>query len=323
MKRFNPKNWSKKISGSITLEPIQQHLAPIHEYVPIQDLLANFKHDKITTWHDRVKFWHILSMWVAMVVLFGFMFYFFSGTSAHLTYTLNQKPVLGLWDNIYFSFVTATTTGFGDVVPVGFFKVLAVLEVMFCLLLLSLVTSKLISIKQDIILTEIYEISFFEKINRLRSSLLLFRQNATRLIAKVEDGSIQKREIHDMYTLVAPFEDLLSELSPLVNPQSKNLFTKVLDATNTELLLTSITHSFEKLYELLKVLNDKEHEWRREINLSVMSRCIELNGSLFDKIRGLHTMDARRIAELSEQNSKVIVQLKEAMRVKTALDEMP
>ncbi len=323
MKRFNPTAWSKKISGSITLEPIQHHLAPIHEFVPIQELLANLKHDRITTWHDRVQFWHILSMWVGMVVLFGFVFYFFSGPSAHLTYTLSQKPVLGLWDNIYFSFVTATTTGFGDVVPVGFFKVLSVMEVMFCLLLLAMVTSKLISIKQDIILTEIYEISFFEKINRLRSSLLLFRQNSTRLIAKVEEGSIQKREIHDMYTLIAPFEDLLSELSPLVNPKSKNLFTKVLDATNTELLLSSITHSFEKLLELIKVLNDKDHEWRREINLSVINRCIELDLSLFDKIQGLHTLDVARTQELLEQNSHVVTQLKDAIRVKTVLDQMP
>ncbi len=80
-------------------------------------------------------------------------------------------------DSIYFSFVTATTTGFGDFLPQGWFKLIVIAEVICGLLLLALVTSKLVSIKQDILLKEIYDMSFYERINRLRSGLLLFRQN--------------------------------------------------------------------------------------------------------------------------------------------------
>ena len=315
MKRF--------ISTKLNLEPIQQRLAPINEFVPIQELLSNFKHERITTWHDKVEFWHIFFAWVSIVILFGLIFFYASNPASNLTYTHTQKPVADLMDHIYFSFITATTTGFGDIVPVGYFKILAIIEVTFGLLLLAVVTSKFISIKQDIILTEIYEISFFEKINRIRSSLLLFRQNAGRLISKIEDGTIQKREIHDLYTLLSPLEDILSELSPLVNPQSKNLFTKVLDGTNTELLLTSITHSFEKLEELLKILNDKDQEWRRDITLNVISHSIDLNNSLFEKINRLHTLDIARADELTELNKAIILKLGEQIRHKTAIDHMP
>ena len=315
MKRF--------ISTKLNLEPIQQRLAPINEFVPIQELLSNFKHERITTWHDKVEFWHIFFAWVSIVILFGLIFFYASNPASNLTYTHTQKPVADLMDHIYFSFITATTTGFGDIVPVGYFKILAIIEVTFGLLLLAVVTSKFISIKQDIILTEIYEISFFEKINRIRSSLLLFRQNAGRLISKIEDGTIQKREIHDLYTLLSPLEDILSELSPLVNPQSKNLFTKVLDGTNTELLLTSITHSFEKLEELLKILNDKGQEWRRDITLNVISHSIDLNNSLFEKINRLHTLDIARADELTELNKTIILKLGEQIRHKTAIDHMP
>ncbi|MBI2523367.1 two pore domain potassium channel family protein, partial [Candidatus Woesearchaeota archaeon] len=123
------------------------------------------------------------------------VYHFLDSSENRLLYVLKNNAVDDLTDSIYFSFVTATTTGFGDIIPFGYFKIVAVMEVIFGLLLLSVVTYKLVSLKQDIISSEIYEISLNERISRLRSSLSLFRQNLDALISKVDDGTIKKRSI--------------------------------------------------------------------------------------------------------------------------------
>jgi len=108
---------------------------------------------------DRLKFKHIFLIWVSAIFFFGLIYHFSINSEAFLLYSKEGTHVSGIKDAIYFSFVTATTTGFGDIIPVGYFKTVAVIEVIFGLLLLAVVTSKLISIKQDAILSELYEFS--------------------------------------------------------------------------------------------------------------------------------------------------------------------
>jgi len=78
----------------------------------------------------------------------------------------------------------------------GFFKLISIFEVVFGLLLLAFVTSKLVSIKQDVILNEIYDISFNERLSMVRSSLLLFRQSLSRMMEKIEEiGKAKEAEL--------------------------------------------------------------------------------------------------------------------------------
>ena len=53
------------------------------------------------------------------------------------------------------------------------------------LILFGILISKLVSSKQEIILEEVYDMSYEEKMNRLRSGLYLFRSDANKVIDKV------------------------------------------------------------------------------------------------------------------------------------------
>ncbi|MBI2665619.1 two pore domain potassium channel family protein, partial [Candidatus Woesearchaeota archaeon] len=142
---------------------------------------------------DKITFTNILLVWTGTITMMGIAYFLLSNNISYLYYNSQDRVVDSLLDSIYFSFVTATSTGFGDIIPIGTFKVFAILEVIIGLLLLSFVTFKLVSLKQDLILNDIYEISFHEKLNRIRSSLLLFRQNTSKFISKLEDGSATAR----------------------------------------------------------------------------------------------------------------------------------
>lgn len=233
-----------------------------------------------------------------------------------------KETAKGILDYIYFSFITATSTGYGDILPFGYFKIVTVFEVIFGLLLLAFVTSKLVSIKQDIILNEIYEISFNEKINRLRSSLLIFRQNLGRIIEKIEDNSIRKREINDIYIYASSLEDTLNEISALIGTSGKNYFKKVLDPLNTELLFNSIINSFEKLNELINTLNHSKLDWRREIALNLINKCISLNEVLFTRLSSSKNIADKSIADLNSQKNKVVEMIKNGLTTSELKEEV-
>lgn len=249
------------------------------------DFYRNFLSKKRLFSLERVDFYQILLTWFFLIFMLGIVYYFFLGTfGANLVSTITGEPVTKITDTIYFSFITATSTGFGDIIPMGFFKIIAVLEVTLGLLLLAVVTSKLVSIKQDIILEELYEMSFTEKINRLRSSLLLFRQHASRIATHVDAGTVDKREIYDLYVYIHSLEMVLEEMLPMVNPEEKHIFSKVIDPLDSELLINSILQSFERLSELVAALSKSSLQWKRPVTLATIKRCVSLNRQLFSKV---------------------------------------
>jgi hypothetical protein len=277
------------------------------DFIPINKIFKRMRRKNLTTWIDKLTFPRILLLWILIVVIFGFIYYFLTDKGSFLLYNLQDKVVDKVIDSIYFSFVTATTTGFGDIIPFGLFKILAIFEVVLGLLLLAIVTSKLISIKQNAILDELYELSFNEKINRLRSSLVLFRQNLSRIIIKIEEDKVRKREISDIYIYISSFEDVLSESSTLMGKKDAHYFKKVIDPLNTELIFNSILSSFEKLHELMAVMNQGKIDWKRSINLNLIENCIKLNENLFSNLNSSKGMlEEDIVAELNSRKKEII-----------------
>ena len=296
-------------------------------FVPLNEMFYRIQRERLNrlnTIFDKLTFLHILGIWMGVVVLFG-IFYYYGGTErSYLFSNIHKEAVTSLLDHIYFSFITATSTGFGDIVPFGYFKVISILEVVWGLVLLAFVTSKLISIKQDVILGEIYDISFQERIHGLRSSLLLFRQNCGRLINQLEEGTLKKREVNELYTYISSFEDVLNEIADLLNDSDEDAhFTKVLDPVNTELIFNGVIHSFEKLQELVEALNKSKVEWQRDITVNLIHKCLMVNKSLFAKLaaprmpRAMKTkaqpLPDKKVQDLTAANTRVVEGIKKGL----------
>jgi hypothetical protein len=79
----------------------------------------------------------------------------------------------GLLTSLYFSFVTATSVGFGDVVPLGAVRAIAIVEAVLGLLAFGAVVSKLVSRRQEAIINEIHQIAFEDRLERVQTDLHL------------------------------------------------------------------------------------------------------------------------------------------------------
>jgi len=248
-------------------------------FLDFSEYLESLERKRFTYWIDNIRVTHIFFLWIGLVLIFGFFYYFFSGNLGLLYSPILKQPISNIFDAVYFSFITATSTGFGDIVPQGFFSIIAIFEVTLGLLLLALVTSKLVATKQNLILGEIYEISFHEKIHRLRSNLLLFRQQISRLTTHVEYNDYQKREIQDIYIYFDSFARTLEEVKAIAGNGKKHTFSKSISLVDLELLLNSILQSFMRIHELLSLL--KTEDWQRPISRNLLKKSCSLVEEIF------------------------------------------
>jgi len=77
----------------------------------------------------------------------------------------------GFASALYFSFVTATSVGYGDIVPVGGARVIAVAEAVTALLIFGAVVAKFVSHRQEELVSEIHRFTFDERLDRVETNL--------------------------------------------------------------------------------------------------------------------------------------------------------
>ncbi len=272
--------------------------------VNVNEIRVKVKKRALASWIDKLTFTHILSIWITVILLFGVLYYVAGSSSASLFNVPKGKVTGSLADALYFSFVTGTTSEFGDMFPFGAFKFVSVLEIIFGLLLFAVVTSKLVSIKQDKILGELYDLSFDEKINRLRSSLLLFRQNLDRIIGRIEEGVLKRRHTNEMSVYISSLEHTFGGVLTLVSKPAAQ-FVKSIDPINMELIFNSALSSLEKLHELLALMDQNKIDWKTDSILSQVNKCLLINEELFVKLNTYPALRKETIADLNSRKKDV------------------
>lgn len=238
----------------------------IRERLEDDERRAESRLERLYARFERMGILNVFFIWVGIVVFFGLLYMVVSAFQGSLVYSSSGNVVESFLDSVYFSFITATSTGFGDIVPHGFNKVIGFFEVVIGLTIFALVTSKIVGIKQERILREIYEFSLQEKVNRIRGSLYVYRTDVSKVIDKVETATIRKRELAELWTLANYVEQRFFEIRQLFS-QKVRQFTGTIDVVDAKLLSNSMTLSLAKTSELLLALDDHQKEWRKEINL--------------------------------------------------------
>ncbi|MBI1849308.1 MAG: two pore domain potassium channel family protein [Planctomycetes bacterium] len=192
----------------------------------------------LSAFFDRLagqSFGALFGIWFGMVVGFGTIFWLLE---AAMPGGLVDRGVpvrldlAGLATSIYFSFVTATSVGFGDVVPAGIVRALAVAESATELLVFGLIVSKLVSGRQEHLTEEIHRIAFEDRLGRVRTNLyvvlselqtlsnesLLERLSLDRMLQRLESVGMmlagELRTVHDLLyrTQQVPEEPVLEAI---------------------------------------------------------------------------------------------------------------
>lgn len=141
---------------------------------------------------DRLSTVRLFTIWLALIFACGVL-YWLSAFAKHPGLTEQGKSLTanldGLWTAIYFSFVTATSVGYGDVLPVGAARILAVAEAAGGLLIFGLLIAKFVSYRQDILVRQIHNVTFEERLDRVQTNLHLVVSELLAIGAAYDDGA--------------------------------------------------------------------------------------------------------------------------------------
>ncbi|MBU6427777.1 MAG: hypothetical protein KGR26_02080, partial [Cyanobacteria bacterium REEB65] len=116
---------------------------------------------------------HLLGLWLAMVLVCGTLYWLTGFSMGGLEQHGQALPTgkSGFLAALYFSFVTALSIGYGDIVPVGIVRALAIVEGALGLLVFGGVVSKFVSRRQEQLIAEIHLTTFMDRIARVRTNL--------------------------------------------------------------------------------------------------------------------------------------------------------
>jgi Ion channel len=184
-----------------------------------------------------------------MILVFGLVYW---GAGITMGWALQAgniavKPDFeGLGTAIYFSFVTALSIGYGDVIPLGALRILAVAEGVAGLLIFGCVISKLVSRRQEELTAEIHRTTFEDRLDRVRTNLhLVFSDLGAVQQLQAEQGALPGQVLRRLESTVRVFRGELQTVHDLLyRPQV------IPDEEPLESLLANLVICLQSLVEL-------------------------------------------------------------------------
>jgi potassium channel LctB len=175
------------------------------------------------SWLEVLANWpleRLVGFWVGMILVFGII-YWLAGINMSGGLKAGNNDVhpdlSGFATAIYFSFVTALSIGYGDVVPVGALRILAITEGIAGLLVFGCVISKLVSRRQEELTAEIHRTTFEDRLDRVRTNLhLVFSDLGSVQQLQVEQGALPQQVLRRLESTVRVFRGELQTIHDLL-----------------------------------------------------------------------------------------------------------
>lgn len=126
---------------------------------------------------DKTDLSVFVILFFAGLFLCSFAYYFLSFFGHGLESTFNKEKVDYL-SSLYFSIVTISSLGYGDYRPIGTGRIISVIEVIYGLVMISLVVAKIASERQSVLVKLIYSSDNERRIKEFKESLFHLSETA-------------------------------------------------------------------------------------------------------------------------------------------------
>ena len=191
-------------------------------------------------------------IWLGMILLTGIAYWLGALIGEHGLIEAG-RPVTadlsGFASAIYFSFVTATSIGYGDIVPVGIARVVAVAEAITGLLIFGAVVAKFVSHRQDELMSEIHRVTFEDRLDRIETNLHMVISELLSVTTMVEAQAPLNRVTTRLESAVILFSGELRTTRDLLYQPRLMVEEGVLAA-----ILATLASAMNVLAELLALL---------------------------------------------------------------------
>ena len=173
---------------------------------------------------------------------------------------LNLEPLRLIGNSLYYSIITSTTTGYGDIVPMGLSKILASVQSIVGFFLLAVFVTKLVSQQQELAVRQMHKLTYEDVFHNTREGLFIIRKDFDRLIARVEQREpLVPEDWEDLATAFKQGQSLLLEIPEFYSPEEIGLYT--LDERREQLLQEAVHRTLHRLNQLIDEMSLAGIDW--------------------------------------------------------------
>lgn len=200
-------------------------------------------------------------VWLVLVVAFGAVYFALDTVApAHAPAPLGAHSALERFFNaIYFSVVTSTTVGYGDILPFGFSRVLAGIQSILAFFVFGVCISKLVANKQEMALRQVHRISFEDVFHNLREGLYIVRKDIDHAIAAAEQNRALSEHAWD--NLSVAFRQTEALLKEIPDFYSDAGYLYRIDPIREDLLHEAVQRTLHRINQLLDALGGAGIPW--------------------------------------------------------------
>jgi len=208
---------------------------------------------------DSVSTAQLFVIWLAVIVACGDAYWLIDlsyGAGLMEAGARVGTNLSGLLTAVYFSFITATSVGYGDVLPVGATRILAVAEAVAGLLIFGLLIAKFVSYRQEMLVREIHSVTFEERLDRVQTNLHLVVSELLAIAVLCDDGAARVERLGPrLETTTLVFTSELHAVHELLYKPQQAPDEPVLGA-----ILANLASALNTLGEVLRCLPTNLHE---------------------------------------------------------------
>lgn len=215
-------------------------------------------------------------LYTGLLLGFGMVYYLLATFAPSHGPSLPQAyPLLRLMEAMYFSTMTATTVGYGDIAPHGLSKILVGFQAISSLFIFAVLVSKPISERQETALYQMHQLTFDEIFSATREGFFIVRKDLDRVMEEIRThGKLTERDYEDLTTAYREGQVLLEEI-PKFYDTEKKLY--IIDERREELLLESVERTMDRVRTLIEKLDRAHIAWRKEArSITQMDEFIDL-----------------------------------------------
>ncbi|OGJ57502.1 hypothetical protein A2881_03590 [Candidatus Peribacteria bacterium RIFCSPHIGHO2_01_FULL_55_13] len=164
-----------------------------------------------------------------------------------------------LGDSIYFSVITSTTVGYGDIIPQGFSKVLAAVQSVFAFFVFGLCISKLVSNKQEMAIRQMHKLTLEDVFRNTREGLYIVRKDFDHIMAQAEAlKKIDEEHWENLAVAYKQAQSIIAEIPDFYRGDG-DLYT--IDERREQLLQEAVHRTLHRINQLIDVFARVGIDW--------------------------------------------------------------
>jgi len=214
-------------------------------------------------WLTKLSYTTLFTLWMTMALGFGAIYFGMSyvGTSAHSPTDLANiaDPLVRFANAMYYSIITATSTGYGDITPQGISKLFAAVQSITALLVFAIFVTKLVSHQQELTLTEVHRLTFEDVFHNTREGFYICRKDFDHAIAHAEKHG--ELDIEHWENMVIAYRHLQTLFEEIPDFYANDTHRYTIDAKREQLLLESAHRTFHRINVMLDTFSKEGIDW--------------------------------------------------------------